>query len=52
VNVIFSLCTSTFVAAVVYSDVGIFKDEGGDAFSCSGGVLLQKQRIIKWCSLK
>jgi len=52
VNVTLSLWTSISVAAFVYSDVGMFEDEGEDVFSGSGGVFLQKQRNIKWCSLK
>jgi hypothetical protein len=52
VNVTLSLCTSISVVAFVYSDVGMFEDEGADVFSGSGGVFLQEQRNIKWCSLK
>jgi len=52
VNVTLSLCASISVAAFVYSNVGMFEDEGADVFSGSGGVCLQEQCNIKWCSLK
>jgi hypothetical protein len=42
VNVTLSLCTSISIVAFVYSDVGIFEDEGKDLSSGSGGVFLQK----------
>ena len=51
-NVTLSLCTSISVVAFVYSDVGMLEDEGAITFSSSGGVFLQEQRNIKWCSLK
>jgi len=41
-----SLCTYISVAAFVYSDVGMFEDEGEDVFLGSGGVFLQKRRNI------
>jgi hypothetical protein len=47
-----ALCTSISVAAFVYSDIGMFESEGEDVFSGSGGVFLEKQRNIKWWSLK
>jgi hypothetical protein len=40
------------VVAFVYSDVGMLEGEGEDVFSGSGGVFLEKQRNIKWWSLK
>ena len=43
-NVTLSLCTSISVVAFVYSDVGMFGDEGAVVFSGSGGVFLQEQR--------